>query len=289
MSVLERVFAVNGYKLQVKQWHSEKKTKIIALHGWLDNAASFDRLAPLLVDCHIVALDSPGHGLSEHKSAQASYNIWDDLLDILAIADELGWDKFIIMGHSRGAIMSLLLGAAAPERLEALILLDGIWPEAVEVQDTAKQLAAFLDTNRKAVHKRLPVYSTVEQAVEMRSQAASMSMDSARLIVERGLKAINGGYTWRTDPRLLAASAFKMTTQHNKALMNAITAPMLLLLAEQGLGANQHLLQKVENYSFVQYYLLPGSHHFHMEKEVDNIAVRINDFLQKVSLSEEFV
>ena len=55
--------------------------KILCLHGWLDNAASFNRLAPLLLDSsspltdeqlqqpmEILALDFPGHGLSGHKS-----------------------------------------------------------------------------------------------------------------------------------------------------------------------------------------------------------------------------
>ena len=76
----ERIFNVNSYQLAAREWQPEAGIKVIACHGWLDNAASFDFLAPLLSACHVVALDMPGHGLSDHKSAQANYNIWDDLI-----------------------------------------------------------------------------------------------------------------------------------------------------------------------------------------------------------------
>ena len=80
-------------KLVVKSWSNVNTgddasnntitKKVLCLHGWLDNAASFNRLAPLLLDAHsvssdeeqeqyqpmeILALDFPGHGLSGHKS-----------------------------------------------------------------------------------------------------------------------------------------------------------------------------------------------------------------------------
>ena len=42
----------------------------LALHGWLDNAGSFDTLAPQLVAAcprhALLCLDYPGHGRSSH-------------------------------------------------------------------------------------------------------------------------------------------------------------------------------------------------------------------------------
>jgi pimeloyl-ACP methyl ester carboxylesterase len=89
----ERTFTCSdGVKLVAKCWrnnvdnlhHHRPTKKILCLHGWLDNAASFNRLAPLLLldsksslseerqqqqqPMEIVALDFPGHGLSHHKS-----------------------------------------------------------------------------------------------------------------------------------------------------------------------------------------------------------------------------
>ena len=47
---------------------------VLALHGWQDNCATFSRLAPMLKDLHIVAIDLPGHGKSPWKSKASSFN-----------------------------------------------------------------------------------------------------------------------------------------------------------------------------------------------------------------------
>jgi len=63
---------------------------VIALHGWLDNAATFSRLAPRLQGLRIVALDLPGHGHSDHRPIGAGYNIWDYAHDVLQVAEQAG-------------------------------------------------------------------------------------------------------------------------------------------------------------------------------------------------------
>lgn len=274
----DRFFTVNGYGLAAREWHPNATIKIIALHGWLDNAGSFDVLAPLLPDCHIIALDLPGHGQSDHKSSQATYNIWDDLLDILAIADALGWQHFHLLGHSRGAIISLLLGATCPDRVESMLLLDGIWPQSVKVEDSARQLARFIKETRSVSGKKLPSYNSMDAALAARCSSASMSEAAARPIVERGLRQRGDHYHWTSDPRLTVASAFKLSQGHIDALMAALAVPCLLLLAEQGLGADPKLQDQLRNYPSVQYQLLPGSHHFHLEATAVAIAERAGVF-----------
>ena len=51
-----------------KTWGNPQGIPVICLHGWLDNACSFDALAPLLPnDSHkFIAIELPGHGFSSH-------------------------------------------------------------------------------------------------------------------------------------------------------------------------------------------------------------------------------
>ena len=272
MSVIEREFYLNGYQLAAREWHPGAAIKVIASHGWLDNAASFDVLAALLPQCHIIALDMAGHGRSDHKSLQANYNIWDDLLDILAVGDAMQWPTFHLLGHSRGAIMAMLLAASMPERLESVVMLDAFFPEPFDIANTATQLNKFLNDQRSNGRKKSPRYASVDEAVATRCRVAAMSESSARPIVERGLMKQGSHYQWVHDSRLNTASAFKLTEDHLKVLAAAITVPNLVLLAESGLGSNQDYVNLIDSYTTINYKLMPGSHHFHMEAQAPAIA-----------------
>src|SRR5258705_5120 len=75
----ELSFSVNGLRLTAKTWGDPMSAPTFALHGWLDNANSFDRLAPLLPELDLVALDFAGHGFSSHRPAGVHYT---SLLDV---------------------------------------------------------------------------------------------------------------------------------------------------------------------------------------------------------------
>ena len=92
---VERVFDVRGLVLAAKEWGRPGSLPVIALHGWLDNAASFDRLLSHMTDVHVLAIDSAGHGMSDFRSPDSGYDIWQDIADVLAIADR--WDGISLL------------------------------------------------------------------------------------------------------------------------------------------------------------------------------------------------
>ena len=80
------------------------KPLLIALHGWLDNSASFLPLAPHLGDFHLICVDLPGHGHSDHKTTPYVFVDWLD--DLYQIVQEAGWSRFTLLGHSLGALIA---------------------------------------------------------------------------------------------------------------------------------------------------------------------------------------
>ena len=117
---------------------------VIALHGWLDNANSFARLAPKLQGLRIIALDMAGHGHSAHRPTGAGYALWDYVFDVLQVAEQLGWKRFALLGHSLGAIVSLVLAGALPERVTHLGLIDGAIPPTGTADNAAERLGMAL-------------------------------------------------------------------------------------------------------------------------------------------------
>ena len=268
---------VGGVTLAGKRWRNGS-VPVIALHGWLDNAASFDRLAPLLENADVVALDLAGHGHSYHRTLQSAYNIWDDLPDILRAADQLGWQQFHLVGHSRGANISAILTAIMPERVLSTTLLDGFRPEPVPVEDFFKQLAKFLHDHVTAEIKLPTRYDSFERALQVRTRVSGMREDSAAIIVERGLKREGDEWLWRADPRLHLASAIKLSPEQIHLMESIISQrPCKLWLAESGMALWMSKRVPLESIP-MPLRVLEGSHHFHMEEQAEILAREITEF-----------
>lgn len=277
MKAAENVyFTVNGYRLAGLRWRQGQAVSVLALHGWLDNAASFIPLAPQLQNADIVALDLAGHGHSDHKPAQATYNLWDDLQDIMAIADQLGWQRFALLGHSRGAMMASLFAAAMPERVSDLFLLDGLVPEPISEQAVVAQLRQHLIKRRRGEQRARRSYSNLAQAVEARQRVSDISTPAAELLLQRSLLQGDDHYQWRTDPRLRQPSALKLTQGQIEAVLAAINCPVHFLVAEQGLMPERLLQHVLAEQPAISVYRLPGQHHFHMEQSAVAVADIIN-------------
>ena len=279
-------FNVNGMNFAAQEWGDPSQLPVLALHGWLDNAASFFALAPRLKNLHIVALDMAGHGQSDHRPGQMAYAPWDDINDILAVADYLGWDRFALLGHSRGAIIGTLAAGTFPERFIALGLVEGLLPEPARSEDAPKQLASAIQGLRTQQQKIRSIYPDINLAIKARERGMfPLGHAAAKALTERGVVAQEGGVSWSTDPRLLAPSMIKLSREHLHAFINHVSAPIKLLLADEGLPKlYANYLHEVKQFPQVDYELLSGGHHLHMEQEVDVIAERLNTFFARFAV-----
>ena len=235
---------------------------MIALHGWLDNANSFARLAPQLKGLRIVALDLAGHGYSEHRPLGASYALADYAHDVLRVAEQLGWQRFALLGHSLGAIISVQLAGALPDRVSHLALIDGVIPPTGAEQDAGERLGMALQAQLRLDGKRKSVYATLEAGVQARMKGmVAVSREAAELLAQRGLMPVPGGYSWRSDSRLTLPSPVRLSEAQAMAYVRRVSCPALLVVAADGMLARHTGL--LEQLPFEQV-TLPGGHHLHL-------------------------
>src|SRR5579875_3291993 len=135
-------------ELAALQWGEPDAPPLLALHGWLDNAASFGAIAPRLAACRrVIAPDLPGHGHSAHLPAGAiRYHVVDQVDHVLDAADALGLASFDLLGHSLGAGIASLIAAALPARVGKLALIEGLGPLA---DDGSQTLSRWRDARWK--------------------------------------------------------------------------------------------------------------------------------------------
>ena len=253
------------------------------MHGWLDNAASFALLAPLLAKhFYVVAPDLTGHGQSDWRSPDATYQVYDDVPQLHGLIAQLDWDRFGLIGHSRGAIIASLFAACFPERVRPLVLLDGVSPPPLPGEEFVPQLRSFITERDRLRARKLRTFRNIDAAARVREEQG-LSASAARLIAARNLKPSGDGYSWSMDPRLRGASAVKMTPEQVDAMLGSLPEPTLLLMAERGLSITNpgKFAPLAERIPGVLLETVPGGHHFHLEEGVDKLGLRIVRFLEE--------
>ncbi|HEX4686995.1 MAG TPA: alpha/beta hydrolase [Nocardioides sp.] len=117
----------SGTSLFVRRWGRAGGTPLLFLHslGPASSAAFLGLAAgPLEEDGYDVAApDLPGYGGSPPIPADA-YAVPALAEMIASLADDLGWDRFVLVGHSWGGAIACHLAAAHPARIRALVLVD---------------------------------------------------------------------------------------------------------------------------------------------------------------------
>ena len=97
---------------------------VMLVHGFTADAGEVAGILGPLVDrgWHAVAPDLRGHGRSDRPTEGDAYSF--ELLadDVVALADDLGWDRFALVGHSMGGAVAQLIALDHPERLTGLVL-----------------------------------------------------------------------------------------------------------------------------------------------------------------------
>lgn len=262
----EREIALPQMRLRAQVWGDDDAPPLLALHGWLDNAGSYAHLAPLLAErWQVIALELPGHGHSDHLPAGMHYHFIDYVRAVLAAVDALQLPSYRLLGHSLGAGIAAMVAAATPERVERLLLIEGIGPIADDGHHTLRRFRDALTSS--ATGRSLRAFPTIDHAISARTIASGLPAAQARPIVERGLRETDGGWRWRSDPRLNRPSPLRMAEAQVHALLRGIESPAALLLA---VPATPYLPrdQMDERAACVRHMdvsTLEGGHHLHLE------------------------
>ena len=98
---------------------------LFLVHGFGGAKEDFsDHLENLSKDYRVVVFDHRGHGESGAPTDEASYSLERLAADILCVADALGEERFILLGHSMGGMVARKVALTSPDRIDALILMD---------------------------------------------------------------------------------------------------------------------------------------------------------------------
>ena len=128
---------------------------VIVLHGWFGHAQAWQPVKHLLDDKEFdyTFIDYRGYGA--RRSVAGVYTIDEIADDVLALADQLGFTRFSLIGHSMGGIASERVAMRAPQRIRTLVLIAPVPCCGMRFDDTTRAwlaaAAQHIDTRRAII------------------------------------------------------------------------------------------------------------------------------------------
>lgn len=260
--IMKRVTG-DGVEIQLAEWEGQGKT-VLCVHGITANCRCWDVIAEAASPGHrILATDLRGRGLSESPSS--GYSIEHHCRDILAVLDDLGLDRVVIMGHSLGAFISVVFGAQNPERVERIILVDG--GGKLSEEQRGKVFAGI----KPSLDRLGKVFPSFEDYLALMKQAPFLKPwpPAMEPYYRHEVEEVDGGIRSRVMPEHIQEEALNLGKVDVSQFYPKLVCPALIFRATEGLLAQddillpkevvERMLREIPNASRVD---LDGTNHY---------------------------
>ena len=259
----------DGVKVYFESF-GQGKTPIVFLHPWSTNRYIWaNQLTAFARNHQCVVMDHRGHGMSDKP--EAGYAIGEMAADVVAVLDELGIEKAVLVGNSIGGMIAMQTNLDAPDRVIAnLILSSGTNIGA----DTPPEVAEAMQKDWRGVFSML-LESAISEESKKAKPEISTFMDGCFRVDENFTEAVffaslmdpNGVFSWNITDRL-----------------KEITKPTLIIAGRQD-GAttpeqNQLLADNIPN---AEIKIFDHVAHFCQLEDPKLFNAELTEFLKKVA------
>nr|XP_016934734.1 probable serine hydrolase [Drosophila suzukii] len=278
------------------KWYGPKHVRpIVGMHGWQDNAGTFDTLAPLLPShLSFLSIDAPGHGLSSWLPAGSSYHSIDLVLITRRLMDEYNWDKISILAHSMSSINGFVFSALFPDKVDLFVGLDVLKPPVRSSRSIVDALAERIESTLK-LERRLksgsepPSYEWDQLVTRLHEGSnKSVSLDACKYLLQRNCRPSTHEphkYYFSRDNRLKSSLFYTLHQEVPMEMARRIKCPHLFIKALQAPYYERkeyfdEVLAELQKNPLFEFHEVEGTHHVHLN-EPEKVAPIINSFINK--------
>lgn len=220
---------LRGVDYHVTEWGERDSRLLVILHGWADAGSTFQFVVDeLRQDWFVIAPDWRGFG--ESSGGAESYWFPDYLADLDAILQIYSPDAAVrLLGHSMGANVASLYAGIMPERVAALINVEGFGLQDSDPADAPGRYRKWIESGRSR-----PAYSYYESFEELLPRilrrSPGLSRDKALFVAGKWAGAqADGGVRIKADPAHKLPNAVLYRRQEALSCWRMVTAPVLIV------------------------------------------------------------
>jgi pimeloyl-ACP methyl ester carboxylesterase len=159
------------------------------------------------------------------------------------------------------------LTASVSDRVDRLVAIEALGGLRGPEEETAHRLREHVNATRALARKQLRVFPDLAAPIRARMMTNQLSEHCARLLVERGVEPVEGGYRWCSDPRLMLPTAIRLSEGQIDNLLQAIACPTQVIYATpaQSYYPEPMRSDRLQHLRDGRLAVFPGNHHLHME------------------------
>jgi pimeloyl-ACP methyl ester carboxylesterase len=226
----------NGLTHRVLEWDAgEPLATAWLLHGHMDAAASWDRVAEPLASAglRVLAPDFRGFGEGPRVSAGGYYHFSDYVFDLADLVDALTPPQasVVLVGHSMGGVIATLYAGTFPERRGRLALLEGMGPTGQSPDDYPERMRAWVDGVRAVRARDERTIGSREEALRrlvVHHPDVPPEVLATRVDVLARPRP-GGRLAWRADPLHSTRAPVPFLPDAYRAFARRVTWPVLFV------------------------------------------------------------
>jgi pimeloyl-ACP methyl ester carboxylesterase len=261
----------HGAAISYLEWANSRPVLHFAHANGFNAQTYLSLLEPLAAHFHIVASDLRGHGLTTLPAMPGLSDNWAVYgRDLAEFLDCIHPGPMILAGHSMGAIASLMVAAAHPHRVRALVLCE---PVLVPAMAYALMRLARLagigppvpDLAERAAKRReiFPSFDAALAAYRGRGAFKTWPDRVLRDYLHGGTKSTGNG----TEIRLACSPAwesenFQASPRDIAKLARRVRCPLTLIVGENGTARDREVEVVMRGHGHARLIKVPGTTHF---------------------------
>jgi pimeloyl-ACP methyl ester carboxylesterase len=281
--VKEHFVDCRGLRLHVVEWSGPRDETILLHHGFLDQARSWDLVAEALAARYrVIAVDARGHGDSGWIGKGGYYYFQDYVFDLTDVLDALVGGAVILVGHSMGGMVCSLFSGTYPDRVQALVSIEGAGPPGLHPSEAPGLMAGWIAGVREALSGSARPLAGVEGAAQrLRMYNPRLSESFALHLARHGTRETeNGeGVVWKFDPMHRTRGPQPFYVEQARAFWLRVTAPALIVRGELS-PFRWEASEDRECFSDARVVEIPGAGHMVHHEQAELLADAICSFLR---------
>lgn len=271
---------VRGIEYHINEWGDKDAPLFVYLHGWADTGSTFQFVVDALQsDWRVIAPDWRGFGRTVHRAE--SYWFPDYLADLHELLEVYSPDvPVMLVGHSMGANVASLYAGAMPERVSALINVEGFGLKNTDPLEAPRRYRDWLESGRETLE-----FSTYENfdalAARIRKRNPGLTTSQADFVAREWALENNGIIRLRADPSHKLPNPVLYRRAEADACWRNVSAAVLLVSGDRSAFITQFGLSDDLPFPNQRAVTIEGSGHMIHFEAPAALAGQIESFLKQ--------